>query len=213
MRAAFISSIAMVAAMLAGNSHAAVAYDNGGIGALSNWCDSGNNQCAGNAWAIVDDFKLGIKSVVTGLDTWSGYGNINDYVNTNWSIWSSRPDGLNAPIASGTSVGTITQDSDFFLAAVSGLSVELEAGTYWIGYSHLLTGEMPWTYVMSGSGVSNALQLRIDTDNQVAGVNQSGLQDAAFRIHATAVPEPGNIALVIGGLAAVGAVQRRRARH
>lgn len=213
MRTAFLSSFAMAAAMLAGNSHAAVAYDNGGVGSLITWCNSGNNQCAGDAWTIVDDFKLGSKSVVTGLDTWSGFGNINDYVNTNWSIWSSKPDGLKAPIATGTSVGTVTDDAGFFLAAVSGLSVELEAGTYWIGYSHLLSGETPWTYVKSGSSVSNALQLGFRTATQSAWVNQSNLPDVAFRIHASAVPEPGTVALVIGGLAAVGAIQRRRVRR
>jgi len=205
MRTAILSAITLAASVLASASQAAVAFDNGPIGVSAGWCDSGVGQCGGGSWTIADNFSLSTKSVVTGLDTWNGYGNIGDYVSTNWSIWASQPTGLTAPIASGNAVGTVSMDSGFMLAAVSGLSVTLDAGSYWIGFSHQLTGATPWTYVTSLSGQNDVIQLNgnyINTSNQT---------DAAFRIHATAVPEPSSLALIMGGLAVVGVAARRRA--
>lgn len=140
---------------------------------------------------------------MTGLDTWSTFGQIGDYVSTDWRIWSGQP-GVDSPIASGNSVASVSLDGSNFLAAVSGLSVSLDAGHYWIGYSHRLTGSTPWTYVESATDQSTVLQLNGDA------VNTSSLHDAAFRIHATAVPEAGTAAMMAMGLGMLGFAVRRR---
>ncbi|CAH0351120.1 PEP-CTERM sorting domain-containing protein [Aquabacterium sp. CECT 9606] len=204
MRHIVLSSIALAASMLAGVSHAAVAYDNGSIGPSTSWCVSGVNQCGGASWTIADNFTLTTATVLTGFENWN-LGAPAIYVSTNWRIWANQPTSLSETIASGNAVATITEDAGFTLASVSGLAVSLNAGSYWIGFNHILSADNPWTYVTSSSGQANAVQL------YEGGVNVSGLTDAAFRLHTSAVPEPESVALILAGLAVVGVASRRRA--
>ncbi|MBA4109058.1 MAG: hypothetical protein C0487_05650 [Leptothrix sp. (in: Bacteria)] len=204
MRHIVLSSIALATSMLAGVSNAAVVYDNGSIGPSTYWCVSGMNQCGGESWTIADNFTLSAAAVVTGLDNWN-LGGPAGYVSTNWRIWANQPTSLGETIASGNAVATISEDAGFTLASLSGLSVSLDAGSYWIGFSHVLNSYDPWTYVTSSSGQANAVQL------SERGVNISGLADAAFRLHTSAVPEPESVALILAGLAVVGVASRRRA--
>ncbi|MFT3857502.1 MAG: PEP-CTERM sorting domain-containing protein [Aquabacterium sp.] len=205
MRFPILSSMVMSAALAASTlSHAAVVYDNGAPFGDSHWCDSGPLHCGGNTWTINDDFTLSQDTVITGIDIWNSNGSAADYVNTTWSIWSRQPDRTFEPIATGTTVADISMDKGFILSRLSGLSVSLEAGQYWLGFSHQISTDNPWTYVTTSAGSGNVVQLSL------TGVNTSSQIEAAFRIQ-SAVPEPSTTALMVCGLALVGVAARRRA--
>ena len=104
----YITLVAMAFVYAPRTSAQSVLFDNGPLTADTDRCDSGPGVCLGSGnWTVFDDFNLNSTSNVTQIDFVSllSFGDISDYIETNWSIWDSDPLTAAAPIFSGTTVG------------------------------------------------------------------------------------------------------------
>lgn len=196
--------VALAITLGASLAHAGV-ISNGAPTSKHAYCISGPSSCGGSrTWTVYDQFTTNSAVTVTGFANWN-YMNSGVYSMTNWSIWSSTPMATSStPLASGSSIATFSP-YDHTLASIDGLSVNLAAGTYWLGISHQLVGNGIWEYRVSDNGQSNALQHD--------GVSNAfyDLPDMAFTV-TTAVPEPETYGMLLAGLAFVGFVARRKTK-
>jgi hypothetical protein len=182
-------------------SRAAVIFDNGVATGSTEICDS---MCGASAprFIIYDDFTLSSTSSVTGF-TYNSYniaGSLaTDYTGTTWSIWNADPVSNfgSGPIFSGTTLGVVSSGAaSSLLITVSGLSINLGPGTYWLGTSNLesISTDIT-TYAITSNGFSDAEQ-----SSTLGDFTGTGLTDAAFTIQGAAVPEPSTLALFGAGL-------------
>ena len=122
-----------------------------------------------------------------------------DYTGTTWSIWNADPVSNfgSGPISSGTTLGVVSSGAaSSLLIAVTGLSINLGPGKYWLGTSNLESSSNDiTTYASTSSGFSDAEQ-----SSTLGGFTGTGLTDVAFTIEGTAVPEPSTLALFGAGL-------------
>lgn len=196
--------------MVATSSLAQVAtvYDNGQPRALANrYSSSGGNSPVP---LILDSFTLTQETQVTGFQAWSGMGNAQDYQSTVWEIWTTNPGYVSSatPLASGTTVGVSAADGAFISTTVSGLSVTLGPGTYWLGFGHRVDGTEQWAYANSKISTGHDA-LGTTTDRAYMSYVQD---DPAFRITGitSAVPESSTLPLMAMGLFAISALVRAR---
>lgn len=217
MRFSRVTAAAVAVAVLAlgatSGARASVLWNNGGPVVNSGFCSSNAPTCQSNGWTIYDDFKLTGASTVTGFtydSDFNDFGSSNDYTGTNWSIWSSDPrtSWSSGPLLSGTSVGVNSADSaGYTLTTVTGLNLHLAPGTYWIGLQNNVDNGQVTGYVTSGASMLGPAS---QSDNSGTFFNPN-TPDASFTIEGMAsIPEPATWALMLFGVAGVGAALRRR---
>jgi len=192
--------------LIGGLAQAGVVFDNGAPADNSYHCISGPNVCMGSGtWTVYDQFSLDSPTTVGGFANWN-LGQVEQFYSaTNWSIWTSTPTNGGTPLYAGSSKATLSFDRGYVLATVDGLSLDLAAGSYWLGITHVLSWHSVWTYAVSGNGQADALALDEST------YAFDSLPDMAFVVTGV-VPEPQTYAMMLAGLGLAGAVARRRKR-
>lgn len=190
-----------------------VIFDNGLPVGNSNRCNSGPNSCGGTgSWTIYDNFTLAAAATITGFANWNlgNSSNINDYGSTNWSIWSVTPYNGGSALYSGNSLAAVSSDLGFIKTSVSGLSLNLSAGTYWLGINHQLTSPLyyaSWTYASSSGGSGDAIQL---DGGSWTFTNQPNLAFYVTASETPPVPEPETYAMLLVGLGLLSFTAKRR---
>ena len=183
----YITLVAMAFVYAPRTSAQSVLFDNGPLTADTDRCDSGPGVCLGSGnWTVFDDFNLNSTSNVTQIDFVSllSFGDISDYIETNWSIWDSDPLTAAAPIFSGTTVGNAVDLGGGAYQFELSVNFTLTTGNYWFGNNNQVANLAATTaYGAVGNGVG-ALQ----TDN--ATFDFTDLPERAFTIRGDAVPEP-----------------------
>jgi hypothetical protein len=175
-----------------------VAFDNGGVGTDTGWCISGPNQCGamgGATFTLYNAFTLAEPTHVVGFRNWNATGQASAYVSTNWSVWTGSPAHLLTPLYSGSSVASVISDQGYNRAQVLGLSMELPAGTYWLGVNHVTT--QIWSYVAPSVPASGAVF------GDGTGWFSEGHWEMAFQVLASPVPEPSGALILPLGFAAL----------
>ena len=183
---------------------AGVLYDNGPITIYD------------DAWPInysirmTDSFDLTAASHISGFEFVPWVGGTPYYVmellTVDWAI-TSTPFG--APLASGTAapISTLLSGSVYahywiFDSTVSGLSLSLPAGRYWLELSNATANHNTSVYWDQNAGPSMACT------NWLVGC---GGDSNAFRIEGTPVPEAGTAGIALSEiLAAIGVLRLRR---
>jgi hypothetical protein len=182
-------------------------FDNGTPFIDSNRCDQGPTGCGGTGtWTYYDNFNLAAPSTITEFDYQDFFqaGGPANYMTTNWSLWNGDPFTAGAPVASGSSVATLTPSSpsNAYLFTVTGLNQPLPAGVYWLGINNTVT--------------NNAITTTYSTTGVLPGARHSdggtemftNRPDRVFRIYGTQVPEPG--CALLASLAAISVLSLRR---
>ena len=132
--------LGIAVALAVGNAEAAVLWDNGPpfeSGAV--YCSNNGTGCGSDntGFTVYDDFRLDAAAKITGFTYHSGFPiGADQYLSTNWSIWTTDPvtSWAGGPALSGIADGINSAASfGFTLTTITGLSIELSPGTYWLG--------------------------------------------------------------------------------
>lgn len=197
-------AVAVAVWLSASLAQAGVVFNNGAPAGDSHVCISRYIDCnRAGAWTVYDQFSLTTDATVTGFANWNLQAGIQGtwYYGTNWSIWSASPANSGVILYSGKSVGTVSDDGRYKFVSVDGLSLDLAAGTYWLGINHDASSQVGWTYAYSTSQPDNA----VVSNGSDTFINRRAL---AFTI--SAVPEPETYAMLLAGLGLVGFAVRRQ---
>lgn len=165
---------------------------------------------------VAENFTLGSPSDLSNLRFWTVQSGAADYSGSvYWGIYADNAGSPGALVAGGSTAataGALAGGSTGFGYAAwvynVPVSVSLAAGSFWLGLhngplSSIDPTEMLWATTAS---VSAPQGMYLD------GVWVSTLNEHAFLIEGTVVPEPGAAVLMLAGLAAMASVARRRAR-
>lgn len=171
------------------------------------------------SWTVYQSFTLNQASTITGFGFYSYFDGAStaDYVSTNWSIWA---DSMNAPVTSAsldsmTSSGSAVQASGPTLVTVGDISVDLAAGTYWIGFQNNFLPDTGYsTYATTDESSS------VYFGQLMPALTEAYYKKVAFYIDGTynigaappppGVPEPSTWAMTLFGFAGLGWLARRR---
>ena len=176
-----------------GSASADVLFDNG---AFSGTQEQRNNACntigtdgCERAFTIYEDFTLDSKSVITGIE-WSQHEfSPSSYLRTNFSLYNDIPSDSSlllrmSVIASRSLNNTPMLGSDVGVDnVISGLSIELEAGTYWFGINNDVSdGVTNWDQTTgTASTIPGRLQ-GIDAPGNLPG-NIPGPDGSSMQFH------------------------------
>jgi hypothetical protein len=194
--------------VIPGTAQADVAWNNGAVTGVGSNCDFTGNACPGGdtGWTIFDNFDLSNNDTVVGFTYVSDFsvGSASDYLSTNWSLWSVDPLGpfsVLGPVATGNLVATLTTDDlsvTTYTFTIAGLSVNLPAGVYWLGYENVLAGDGAVTLDVKSNGTALPGYEQQSDDKDYQFTYDSG--NTAFTIETN--PEPASLWLAaLAGLA------------
>lgn len=191
-------------------AQAAVVYNNGAAASDSGRCAETSGACDGR-WTVFDDFTLSSAATITDIK-WTAnlYSGLSDYNGARAWIYSADP-----VFGSGTLLATVAAQvgsptlsslgGNFYDIDLSGLSISLGAGTYWLGMQNDTTFNYA-TVACTSDCTGNGTQWQ----NDGAGYRFSPDQNYAFSLEANAVPEPASLALLGLGLLGLGLGRRRK---
>jgi hypothetical protein len=192
----------LVPLVIPGTAQAAVAWSNGNVTGVGSNCDFTGGACPGGdtGWTIFDNFDLSNDDTVIAFTYVSDFsvGSSSDYLSTNWSIWRVDPLGpfnFLGPLASGNLVAALTTNDlsvTSYTFTVSGLSVNLPPGTYWLGYENVLEGDGAVTLDAKSDGTALPGYEEESADQDYQFTYDSG--NTAFTVENN--PEPGSLWLV-----------------
>ncbi len=199
------------------------------------------SSCRGSDVRVYDNFSLSGAATVTGLfGSWEllAAGDLNVPVSAEWEIRTGLAQGDSGTlVASGTGAlstvlistpnGGNSNFSTYFTGSVSGLTVSLGPGTYWMEISPFLAN-FDETFLLGANG-ANGVHAAIDGQSFVSGPYWSGMQSVGgylqqFTQRSTydfsygavsaqaSTPEPGSLALAGLGAMLVGLGRRKRRR-
>lgn len=201
-----LAGAVLALAISASGTMAATVFDNGVTG-------SNHNRNAGSIYGIADDFTLSGNTTVTGVNFAFGFtGSDLSQARLDIGIYDSAMNNLllltNLSV-SGTQIAT-SSGYRIFDVIVSGLNLNLAAGTYWFGYNGVnnLGGYSDWGVVDSAGN------LRQSRDNMAFNTYYTYQREQQFSISGTSsiapVPLPATGILLIGAFGGLGLLRRRR---
>ena len=204
-----VIAIGLTLASVALHANAGVVFDNGPMVAVSTHCAETSGACGGQ-WTVFDNFSLSGSTTVTGIG-WSvrAYGGRSDLRGVKAWIYSADPvlsggvllaqipEQTGAPVANGA----------LYDVMMSGLSIDLEPGTYWLG----MQIDTSVNYASVGAANPNA---GTATQWQNGGTGDRGFisEELSFKILGDIhpIPEPNSLALLGFGLAGLAVCRRKR---
>lgn len=182
-----------------------IIWNNGNPLSISTTCNSTPDVCPGGhtGWSVFDTFNVSDSSTVSGITfggSFIGGGDASNYLSTNWSIWDEDPLGVFSflgPIASGNTVAALSPiavgadtATDF---SITGLSVDLAPGTYWIGYQNVMDNSGTGTVaVLTDNTTDPDHQYELGSDDQAVQLQESGYTDFTIfgSLDSPPAPEP-----------------------
>jgi hypothetical protein len=162
-------------------------------------------------YAVTDTFTLSGTTLVSGFDFGSWTNPLDTATSVDWSIGTSV---FGTDIGSGT--GSVSNtfvlnntSYDVSTSTVSGLSFTLGPGTYWLTLANGVTAKGGVMFWDVNKGSSQAFQTVMDArDSETFDIFGSPQRQ---NLILSAVPEPGTLPLLAGGmLTLVGFLRRRR---
>ncbi|MBE1298062.1 VPLPA-CTERM sorting domain-containing protein [Phycobacter azelaicus] len=201
-----LAGTVLALALSASSALAATVFDNGVVG-------SGVNRNVGNQYAVADDFTLSANTTVTGVQFAFGFTNSDlSQARLDIGIYDSAMNNLllmtNLSVT-GSQIAT-AGSYRIFDVIVSGLSLNLAAGSYWFGYKGVnsVAAYADW-------GVSApAGNLRQSHDYMAFNSFSTYPREQQFSISGTSsiapVPLPATGILLIGAFGGLGLLRRRR---
>lgn len=180
-------------------AHANTIWNNGTPSGGTTNCDSSPDLCHGEpgnqGWTMYDDFVVSSDVTVTGMtyDSTFPNGSPSDYISSNWSIWAADPIAtyVSGPLFSGNAVAVLSTDTSGTVTAtqftITGLSLDLTPGIYWLGYENVLQNDGADTVVVLSNGVAQPGYEQI-SDDGTTQFNYAG--NTVFSIQGGAPPPP-----------------------
>jgi hypothetical protein len=202
----------ILVAFQAGPANAATIYNNGSGFADSTRCAEDSGACAGT-WTVFDDFVVSSPTILTDI-FWTStlYGGLADFNGIRAWIYDADPvfGGGNLLHTIGTQAGNPTANGFFFDVQLTGLTINLQPGTYWLGMQHDTTSNFATVACIVGGceSAGNSTQWQ----NDGTGVRLVNGREYAFSLESniTAVSDGGaGVWMLVLGLAVIALGYRR----
>ncbi len=211
-----VAIVGVVLGLMTCGAQAAVVYNNGAAASNSYRCAEDSGACSGT-WTVFDDFTLSSATTITDIK-WTAYlyGGLGDYNGARAWVYSADPVFANGALLATVvaQVGSPTRSSlggDFYDIDLSGLSISLNAGIYWLGIQHDTTFNYATVACTASCSSGNSTQWQ----NGGAGVRNYDAKSYAFSLESNPVSNPistpATLALLGLGLFGVGAASRKQA--